>query len=147
MRRKEILGIFAEEMYGQEPPIPEQLLIDKIEEKNDAMAGFAVRSQYRMRFSPDGKGGEIHWLLLRPRHVNKPAPVILFLNFTGNHSYIPDEQIVIPEMWTHRTADHRLPEERGTHCDPNSVGYFPIGILIIELIRKSYGKLHSVFEC
>ena len=58
LRRKEILGIFAREMYGAEPPPPEKLLIDKIEEKPDAMAGFAVRAQYRMRFSPDGKGGE-----------------------------------------------------------------------------------------
>ena len=33
LRRKEILEIFAREMYGEEPPAPEQLLIEKTEEK------------------------------------------------------------------------------------------------------------------
>ncbi|MBO4632698.1 MAG: L-rhamnose isomerase [Lentisphaeria bacterium] len=37
-RRKEILGIFASEMYGAEPPAPEQLLIEKFEEKVGAWA-------------------------------------------------------------------------------------------------------------
>ena len=130
LRRREILGIFAREMYGQEPPAPEELLIDKIEEKPDAMAGFAVRAQYRMRFSPDGKGGEIHWLLLRPRYAAKPVPPILFLNFGGNHAYIPDEEVVIPEMWSHRLPSHHVDETRGTRCDPNSPGCCPIALLI-----------------
>ena len=130
LRRQEILGIFAREMYGQEPPPPEKLLIDKIEEKPDAMAGFAVRAQYRMRFSPDGKGGEIHWLLLRPRYAAKPVPPILFLNFGGNHAYIPDEEVVIPEMWSHRLPSHHVDETRGTRCDPNSPGCCPIALLI-----------------
>ena len=130
LRRQEILGIFAREMYGVEPPPPEQLLIDKIEEKPDAMAGFAVRAQYRMRFSPDGKGGEIHWLLLRPRYAAKPVPPILFLNFGGNHAYIPDEEVIIPEMWSHRLPSHHVDETRGTRCDPNSVGCCPIALLI-----------------
>lgn len=89
-RRLEILDIFAHEMYGAEPPRPDHLIIDKIEEKTDALAGYGVRSQYRMRFSPDGKGGEIQWLLLRPRYASGPVPVIIFLNYRGNHELIPD---------------------------------------------------------
>ena len=49
-RRKEILDIFAHEMYGVEPPAPKDLIIDIFEEKNDALAGFAVRTQYKMYF-------------------------------------------------------------------------------------------------
>ena len=98
-RRKEILGIFASEMYGAEPPAPEHLLIEKCEEKVGALGGYAVRSLYRMRFSPDGKGGEIQWLLLRPRYASRPVPVIIFLNYRGGQELIPDEDIPVPEMW------------------------------------------------
>lgn len=129
-RRQEILGIFAREMYGAEPPPPEQLLIEKFEEKVDVLGGYAVRSQYRMRFSPDGKGGEIQWLLLRPRHVARPVPVILYLNAEGNHELVPDEEIPVPEMWTHKTEDHRINVIRGRMCDPNYRTVFPAGILI-----------------
>ncbi|MBQ7207726.1 MAG: hypothetical protein IJS01_08020 [Lentisphaeria bacterium] len=129
-RRREILDIFAREMYGAEPPPPETLLIDKFEEKEDALAGFAVRSQYRMRFFPDGKGGEIQWLLLRPRHAKAPVPVILLLNYRGNHELIPDGEIPVPEMWTHGTPDHRIAVKRGVMCDPNSSSSMPIGMLL-----------------
>lgn len=129
-RRQEILGIFAKEMYGAEPPAPEHLLIEKFEEKTDAMAGFAVRSQYRMRFSPDGKGGEIQWLLLRPRHAVRPVPVILGLNYNGNQELIPDEEIPVPEMWRNSTSDHRIEVNRGKQCNPNGTSVFPAGMLI-----------------
>ena len=130
-RRQEILGIFAREMYGAEPPRPEHLIIDKIEEKTDALAGFGVRSQYRMRFSPDGKGGEIQWLLLRPRYVSGPVPVIIFLNYKGNHELIPDEEVIIPDgMWYGFAEDHQVPRVRGVQCDPNKASVLPIGILL-----------------
>ena len=130
LRRKEILEIFAREMYGVEPPRPEHLLIEKIEEKVGALAGFAVRSQYRMRFSPDGKGGEIHWLLLRPRSAAGPVPVILMLNYGGNHELIPDEEVYVPEMWTHYTKDHKIKIVRGKLTGPNTNTIFPAGMLI-----------------
>ena len=129
-RRLEILDIFAHEMYGAEPPRPETLIIDKFEEKNDALAGFGVRSQYRMRFSPDGKGGEIQWLLLRPRYASGPVPVIIFLNYKGNHELIPDEEIPVPEMWSRGTPDHRVVVKRGAKCDPNADSIMPIGMLL-----------------
>ena len=129
-RRREILGIFASEMYGVEPPAPKELLIEKTEEKDDALAGFAVRTQYRMRFSPDGKGGEVDWLLLRPRYASGPVPVILFLNYRGNHELIPDEEIIIPEMWTRVLPDHTAPRQRGVMCDPRANTVMPIGMLI-----------------
>ena len=129
-RRLEILDIFAHEMYGAEPPRPETLIIDKFEEKTDALAGYGVRSQYRMRFSPDGKGGEVDWLLLRPRYATGPVPVILFLNYRGNHELIPDEEIVIPEMWTRVLPDHKAPRQRGVMCNPSANTVMPIGMLI-----------------
>jgi len=43
-RREELLGIFAKEMYGVEPPKPETLITDLVDEKI-TVAGYAVRRQ------------------------------------------------------------------------------------------------------
>ena len=106
-RRKEILHIFAKEMYGQEPPAPECVKIELIEEKDGALAGFAVRSQYRMWFKPDKSGPCIDFIVLRPRFGCRKARPVMFLNYNGNHQLIPDGEVIIPEgMWSPYTGDH-----------------------------------------
>ena len=46
-RRAEILGIFAKEMYGAEPPKPEAVVTEQIE-SSTTLASLAVREQVRM---------------------------------------------------------------------------------------------------
>ncbi len=129
-RCKEILDIFAKEMYGQEPPRPECVKIELIEEKEGALAGFAVRSQYRMWFKADKSGPCLDFLVLRPRFGPKKARPVLFLNYGGNHRLIPDKEVIIPEgMWTH-SADRKIKTERGVQCDPNAKTVLPIGMLL-----------------
>lgn len=144
-RRQEILSIFASEMYGQEPPAPEQLVIDTAEEKVGALAGFAVRTQYKMYFNADRTGPCINWLLYRPRHVKGPVPVILFLNFRGNFEMTYDPEIPRLEAWiregTH-VEDHKATEEnRGRECDPDSAFVFPIG----TIIARGYAVLTACY--
>ncbi|MBE6358344.1 MAG: hypothetical protein E7057_03745 [Lentisphaerae bacterium] len=140
-RRKEILGIFASEMFGQEPPRPETVIVEKVEEKGDALAGFAVRSQYQMYFKADKSGPCINWLVLRPRHAAKPVPPILFLNYRGNRELIPDTEVLSPKMWNRATHSFELPETRGVMCDPNHDTVMPIGILLsagFAVVTASY---------
>ncbi len=133
-RRQEILQIFASEMYGQEPPPPETLIVEKFEEKEDALAGFAVRTQYKMYFKPDKSGPCINWLLFRPRHAEAPVPVILFLNYRGNHELVPDPEIPLMTAWVRndrKTKDHRSQESsRGVMCDPNQLSTLPLGMIL-----------------
>ncbi len=143
-RRKEILSIFAKEMFGEEPPRPETMVTELVEEKADALAGFAVRSQYRMWFRQDKSGPAIDWLLLRPRHAKGPVPVILFLNFNGNQELIPDQEVIVPDSWHRTTEDHRMPEVRGNFCNPNSDTVLPIGILLsagYAVMTAYYGQV------
>ena len=72
-RRREILGIFAREMFGEEPPAPEAVVVEKIEE-GVTLAGFGIRRQYRMWFKADKSGPAIDWLVLLPRWAKKPPP-------------------------------------------------------------------------
>lgn len=128
-RREEILGIFAREMFGQQPPEPQELVIEKIEEKVGALAGFAVRTQYKMYFRKDKTGPSINWLVLRPRYAAKPATPVIFLNYNGNHELITDEEVIIPDTWC-RGEVHTLPRKRGVMCDPNSDTVMPAGMLL-----------------
>ena len=150
VRRKEILDIFAREMYGAEPPVPEEMVIDVVEEKDGALAGFAVRTQYRMYFKADRTGPCINWLLYRPRHVKKPVPVILFLNYRGNFELTYDPEIPFMDSWVRtgpETRDNRAKEEnRGSHCNPDSDSVFPIGMIIARgyaVLTACYAEVSS----
>ncbi|MBR7131152.1 MAG: hypothetical protein IKC82_04080 [Lentisphaeria bacterium] len=143
-RRKEILDIFASEMFGQEPPKPEALITEVVEEKTGALAGFAIRTQYRMWFKADKSGPFIDWLLIRPRYAEKPVPVILFLNYRGNHELIPDPEVVIPDTWIRGTEGHKLPQNRGIMGDPNQDTVMPVEILLsagYAVMTACYGQV------
>lgn len=133
-RRREILKIFELEMFGEEPPAPETFIIENFEEKEGALAGFAVRTQYKMYFKSDKSGPCINWLLLRPRHIKEPVPVIMFLNYRGNQELIPDPEIPLMANWVRNdefSRDHHAVEAtRGIMCDPNSDTVLPIGMIL-----------------
>ena len=109
-RRREILGIFAKEMFGREPPAPETVVIEKVEE-GVTLAGFGIRRQYRMWFKVDKSGPAIDWLVLLPRWAKKPALPIIFLNYGGNYELIRDKQVVTPDMWIALRPAHKCVEE------------------------------------
>ena len=98
-RRKEILGIFAKEMYGAEPPAPEAVVTELADEKV-TVAGYAIRRQYRMWFKADRSGPCVNWIVWIPRHAKKPVPVISFLNYRGNYELVPDADIPIMTTWS-----------------------------------------------
>ena len=111
-RRREILDIFAREMYGQQPPNPEKVTVELLEE-GPTLAGLAIRRQYRMGFR-DGKDGPfIDWLLVLPNRLAGTAPevrdgrivcetkgkvpVVVMLNYRGNHAVLDDSEVPLPE--------------------------------------------------
>lgn len=114
-RRAEILDIFAREMYGQPPPAPETVVTELLEE-GATLAGLAIRRQYRMWFRRDKSGPFIDWLLVLPNRIDgvKPknadghvvcencgkVPVVLMLNYRGNHAVLDDSEVPLPEKAT-----------------------------------------------
>ena len=97
-RRAEILEIFAREMYGVEPPRPEAVVTETIE-KGGTLAGLGVREQVRMWFRADKSGPHVDWLIVRPKHAKAPVPVIVFLNYYGNHELLTDKEVVLSDAW------------------------------------------------
>ena len=132
-RRREILGIFAREMYGVEPPSPETVVTELADEKT-ACAGFAVRRQYKMWFKADKSGPCISWIVWIPKFAPRPVPVISFLNYRGNHELVPDEDIPVQQGWSRAgkfTDGHKcVAATRGMMQNPSSDTVFPVGTIL-----------------
>ena len=135
-RRKEILGIFAREMYGAEPPAPEAVVTELADEKVGAAAGFAIRRQYRMWFRKDRSGPCVNWIVWLPRFAKGRVPVILFLNYRGNHELVPDADIPLMQGWSRNgkayfIVEHRASERtRGIFQNTDSATVFPLGTIL-----------------
>ena len=130
LRRQEILDIFAREMYGQVPPSPEKMVIEKVEENSVTLAGFGLRSQYKVYFREDKSGPVINYLVIAPKHLKKPAPVIFFLNYGGNHTLLNDEEVIIPERPAHWPKAFRFTAPRGKLLSPDDDSHLPIQMIL-----------------
>lgn len=115
-RRKEIVKIFSENMYGKEPPPPETVNI-KLQEEGIILGGLGIRRQYRINFKLDDTGPYLDWIVFIPNNIAKDnpslddnnriicenktkVPVVLFLNYRGNHTLVHDDEIHVPEnIW------------------------------------------------
>ena len=97
-RRAEILDIFAREMYDVEPPKPEAV-VTEIVESGETLAGLGIREQVRMWFKADKSDPHVDWLVVRPSMAKGPVPVIVLLNYYGNHECLTDEEVFVSEAW------------------------------------------------
>ena len=97
-RRAEILELFSKEMFGVEPPNPEAVVTETVE-SGTTMAELAVREQVRMWFRKDRSGPYVDWLIVRPRHAEGPVPVVLTLNYYGNHEFLSEKEVIPPHGW------------------------------------------------
>ena len=150
-RRREILDIFAKEMYGQPPPGPEAVVTELIEE-GSTLSGLAIRRQYRMWFKKDKTGPFVDWLMVLPNHINgsaprkkggriicenkSPCPVVLMLNYRGNHAVLNDPEVAMPEdAWFRASASKdksHKPQEinRAFKRDSRSRTTVPVDLII-----------------
>lgn len=143
-RREELLGIFAKEMYGVEPPKPETLITDLVDEKI-TVAGYAVRRQYKMYFKADRTGPCIKWIVWVPRWAKKPVPVVSFLNYRGNHELVFDKDIPVQTAWSRagsKTDGNRASERtRGVMQDANSDSVFPLS----TILARGYAAMSACY--
>jgi hypothetical protein len=96
-RRPELIRLFQHYMYGQLPP---KLAVSGNVERVDAAAfgGKATLSEVALTFSPKG-APPIHLMLVVPTKRERPAPVVLALNYFGNHTLIHDKNVRLPDNW------------------------------------------------
>ena len=158
-RRAEILGIFAKEMYGAEPPAPEAVVTELVEE-GPTFAGLGIRRQYRMWFRADKSGPFIDWLLVLPNRPkgDNPAkkdgkvvcesagkvPVVLMLNYRGNQTVLDEGEVKLPEGEWRKPSSQASPEEseNGAMRDTGARSV----ILADVITARGYALLTACYE-
>jgi len=114
-RRRELLELFASNVYGHSPKPPRDIRYNVFDLDKNALNGKAVRKQITIPFSPKDDGPKEDVLLYVPVNARKPVPVILSLNFSGNQAVINDPGVKLGTIWT-RDKHERQPateESRG----------------------------------
>ena len=131
-RRQEILDIFQREMYGRMPPASD-IYVETLEE-GSTLAGFGTRRQLRMWFRPDKTGPKVDWLIITPNHVQGPVPVILLLNYGGNHEFLFDKEVLVTDAWMREKnglGEHKASADmRGRYNHDGDRYVYPVGMLI-----------------
>jgi hypothetical protein len=102
-RRKEILELFATQVYGRGPMAPKRVEFDVFDVDKAALGGKAIRKQVAIYFSARKDGPKEDMLIYLPAGAHKPVPVILTLNFLGNQSVINDPAVKLPTIWDGKT--------------------------------------------
>lgn len=139
-RREEILQLFQREMYGKLPPVPDTVLLETIEE-GLTMSGHAKRSQVKMWFRKDKTGPSINWLILTPTFTKRPVPVVMMLNYYGNHTVVPDKEVLIPNVKYHM-REHLSIFERGWMQNTNSRSIIPTNMIL----ARGYAYITACYE-
>lgn len=139
-RRAEILEIFQSEMYGRMPADPGTVVTEVLDE-GTTLAGFGTRRQVRMWFREDRTGPKIDWLVVTPSYKEGPVPVVLMLNYGGNHTVLFDKEVLINpgyELWG---GGPEVPA-RGSQSDPDHRTSIPAA----QIIAKGYALVTACYE-
>ncbi len=120
-RRPELLALFQHYMYGMLPPRPREV-VGKIErEDRNALGGKATIREATITFGPP-ELLPIHLMLVVPNNRQMPAPVILALNYFGNHTLVRDPAVCLSTNWMPERGEgvvnnHATEASRGTWVD------------------------------
>jgi pimeloyl-ACP methyl ester carboxylesterase len=83
-RRPEILGLFAENIYGQMPQDYDSIRYNVTKEDNAAMNGRATLKEVSVQVFRKKKSVTIHLTLFVPNQAKKPVPAFVLINNRGN---------------------------------------------------------------
>lgn len=83
LRRPEIVGIFAEHVYGQMPQHFDSIEFTVVSENVSALNGTAIAKEVDITITRNGNSIPIRLNLLIPNDAEKPVPVTLLMNHRG----------------------------------------------------------------
>jgi len=109
-RKSEILALFSRYVYGTLPKDGFTTSFEVIKQ-GDALSGTAIRKQIKITVATEVGTSDSLMVLYIPK-LEKKVPVIIGLNFRGNHTVFDDPEI-IPSYATD-TTDEKWKEKRGS---------------------------------
>ena len=97
-RRPELIALFQHYMYGTLPPRPAQVSGKLERVDRNALGGKATLKEATVTFGPPALP-PIHLMLVVPNQRPVPAPVVLSMNYFGNHTLLLDPAIMLSTNW------------------------------------------------
>lgn len=92
--RPELLRQFQKIMYGWMPGKPDEMRLELLAQRDDALGGLAVRKEIRLHFlMKNGRKFDFDMILHVPKNASGPMPVFVGLNFSGNQANTPDPDV------------------------------------------------------
>jgi hypothetical protein len=132
-RRIELVNLFENVEYGTTPAGKVRLSSVLLSENLNSLDGKAIRREVQLKLEKDGVEILMNVLLYLPKS-DKPVPLFVGYNFSGNHTVAKDPAIAITTSWLKSrgtTTDNSAPEsQRGS--DAKS---WPIA----EVLARGYG--------
>lgn len=98
-RRPEILELFETQVYGRSPQRPKAMSFEVTSVDERALDGLATRKEVSVHLTEDKADLSLDILIYLPNDAERPVPVFLGLNFSGNHSIHADPAITLSKRW------------------------------------------------
>ncbi|GAA5221212.1 glucuronyl esterase domain-containing protein [Membranihabitans marinus] len=136
IRRPEILDIFRQQMYGTQPDTEVKVHYVVVKDIENAIPDLADIKEVDMIFSNANGRHSVRLTLFIPRKVSKPAPMFLGLNFYGNHTANPNENISIHSSWVRDNANFHI---FGNRADEVSRGVRSSRWPVEYIVSQGYG--------
>ena len=128
IRRPELREFFESNMYGRSPEKWDQIRTIVLEEDTQALNGMATRRQVRILWNGTEKGPHADVLMYMPNRVKGKIPMVVGLNFEGNHTICDDVSILIPDELAKDSQSKEI--QRSFHY-----GQWPM----YDIVKRGYG--------
>lgn len=134
-----LLQQFKDILYGEMPPAPDQLELELLAEKDNALDGLAVRKEIRIHCGMNnGRKFDFDMLLYVPRNVTAPPPVFVGLNFSGNQANTPEDDVRMTRAMKYN------------HTEPFAVPSDARGVLLdtwnyVEAMKRGYAVASACY--
>jgi hypothetical protein len=134
-RRKEILFLFENEVYGKVPAGGVNLETEEVSVNNNALNGKAIRKEIKLTLTKNNKSVDIYMLMYLPKYEN-PVSVFVGCNFYGNQTTTIEKDVLITESWARNNKDFGIKNNQGTE---KSRGVRHNRWLPEDIVARGYG--------
>jgi len=113
-RRPQLLELFAKEVYGKVPGEVDEVSFE-VTKDMDFRNGTATLQEITCTLTHNDDQAQFTMLLLLPKS-EQPVPVFLGLNFYGNHTIHPNENITLHQAWVRNNEDFYITDNQATEA-------------------------------
>jgi len=115
-RRGEVLEQFRDHVYGRVPDAKISITHHVRYLNENALGGSAIQKEGELQVNNGSEALSFSILIFLPKETQVPVPLFLGLNFYGNHTIHPDDQITIPTSWVRNNKAFGIKENMATEA-------------------------------